>query len=83
MNNEADKNFMNSIDETYLQKDELYWEMNVPLIKIYTRKSSETSKLKHYKKVKSILDSVKAEEKEYNLSSYHFESLPEQDLSLF
>ena len=56
MDNENDKKFMSSVSPNYIDKKDTLWHMTWPMIKIYTKYSSQESKSKYFEKVRAATD---------------------------
>lgn len=55
MTNSEDKQFLASIGSGYLDESGLRYEEEMPMIKIFTKKSSASSRSRYYAKVKTVI----------------------------
>lgn len=52
MNNQADSRFIKSVGTAYLDLSNLVCQLYVPMVKIYTKRSTIQSRLRYYEKIK-------------------------------
>lgn len=85
MNNHEDSKFLNSISQFAQNEEDILCTMEVPIIKILTKYSSEQSKYNYYKKIRKAIDQVTSKREEFtdiNISN-NFDPFGEEDQSLF
>ena len=66
LSNQNDTVFMKSSASRFIDKSNMEWSIKIPLIKIYTKRSSFESKVKYYKKVRDAI-AESNESKQYSI----------------